>query len=308
MKQIITLESPSDGLGISTLVVRPEGNPYAVLQLAHGMRGCKERFLPFMEYLAGQGIAGVACDHRGHGASVRTRDDLGYMYAGGYKALVDDMKMASDWAREEFPGIPLYLLGHSMGSMAARVYAKKYDSGIDGLILCGSPSWNPAAPAGLLISRFLCLFREGRMRPRLMPLITSGLFNRKFAAEGPQAWTCSDPVVRKEFADNPLCNFRFTANANMALLNLMVETYSSKGWTAAHTDMPVYFISGADDPCMNGEKKFHAAAGAMCRAGYTDVTSAIFPAMRHEVLNETGKETVWNDISRHIREWTCAER
>ena len=91
------LPSRIDGLGISVLVVRPEDKPKAVIQLAHGVCGCKERFLPFMEYMAHKGILCVAKDHRGHGESVRKTDDLGYMYDEGTDAMVEDMAQISRW-------------------------------------------------------------------------------------------------------------------------------------------------------------------------------------------------------------------
>jgi alpha-beta hydrolase superfamily lysophospholipase len=68
--------------------------------------------------------------------------------------------------------------------------------------------------------------------------------------------------------------------------------------------MPVYFISGADDPCMRNERSFHSSVQHMADLGYTDVTSALYSGMRHEVLNEIGKEMVWNDVLEHIRTWS----
>ena len=120
MKTNFTLGSAYDGLRLGLVAISPDGSePAAVLQLSHGMCGCKERYIPFMEYMADHGVACVACDHRGHGESVRTKDDLGYMYKGGYTALVEDMKLVSDWTAGAFPDTPLVLLGHSMGGMLA---------------------------------------------------------------------------------------------------------------------------------------------------------------------------------------------
>ncbi len=82
------LDSAYDGVSISVAAVRPESRPKAVLQISHGMCGCKERFLPFMEYMAAHGVACVANDHRGHGLSVKNEKDRGYMYKGGYKTLM----------------------------------------------------------------------------------------------------------------------------------------------------------------------------------------------------------------------------
>lgn len=275
----------------------------AVLQLAHGMRGCKERYAPLMEYMAANGIACVANDHRGHGASVREAKDRGYMYSGGHEALVADMKMVTDWAHWAFPDLPLYLLGHSMGSLAARTYLKKYDTAITGLIVCGSPSWNPYVPVWHPFIRLIARFKDGRIHMNIMSRLASFMYNRRFSSEGPDAWLCSDPDSRKAFADNPLCKYNFTANAVDALLNLMTETYSVQGWSVGNPDLPIYFISGADDPCMRSEACFHESAQLMADMGYKEVSSALFTGMRHELLNEVKKEMVWEDVLQHLEMW-----
>ena len=84
------------------------------------------------------------------------------------------------------------------------------------------------------------------------------------------------------------------------MLCMMRETYSSSGWQVSNPDMTIYFISGTDDPCMISEKRFHQAAQHMADRGYMNVTSALYPYMRHEVLNEIGKEMVWDDILEHM--------
>lgn len=296
MKERFKIKSASDGLDISVIAVWPKGEPKAVLQIAHGMYGSKERFVPFMEYMAANGVMCVANDHRGHGASVRSSADLGYMYSGGWKALVDDMRLVSEWALEACPGCRLYLLGHSMGSMAARVFAKKHDDVLSGLILCGSPGNNPFAGFVWGMTGMIEKMGGGRLRPVAIQNMTSAFYNRQFSAEGPRAWTCSDPEVRAENA----VRYDFTVNGQHALLGLMRETYSGKGWGMTNRDMPVFFISGEDDPCMGSEQSFHRGAMLMHSLGYTNVTSAIYPAMRHEVLNEIGKEQVWEDVLKFV--------
>lgn len=85
------IESEADGLDISVLAVVPDETPYrGILQLVHGMSEYKERYLPFMEYMAKKGYVCVIHDHRGHGKSVRALDDLGYMYGGGADAILKD--------------------------------------------------------------------------------------------------------------------------------------------------------------------------------------------------------------------------
>lgn len=303
MTETFILRSGYDSLDISVMMVRPESEPLAVLQIAHGMRGCKERFIPFMTYMADHGIACIANDHRGHGMSVKKADDRGYMYAGGYVALVEDLRMVTDWAHNRFSGVPVFILGHSMGSLAVRTYMKHYDALVDGAIICGSPSYNPATPAALVLLHFLSMFKEGRMRQELLQNLTSRAYSRKFSDEGMYAWLCSDPKVWKKFESDPSCTYDFTANAMYALMSMMKETYSDDDWNVTNPSLPIYFISGEDDPCMRGEKSFHKAAQHMANLGYHEVTSAIYPKMRHEVLNEIGKEMVWDDILEHIKAW-----
>lgn len=300
MEEKITLHSQWDGLDVSVLVTRPDTGPVAVLQLAHGMRGCKERFLPFMKFMASKDVACVANDLRGHGHSVRSDEDRGYMYEGGYHALVEDMKLVTDWIHQTFPGLPVYLLGHSMGSLAVRTYMKTHDDAVSGIILCGSPSDSPMLPAAYHLSRLLSSFKDGKIRTGMIQNVASWFYNRRFASEGKNAWTCSDAEVRKAYASNPSCTFDFTANAMYALMSMMRETYSHEGWTMSNPELPVYFISGSDDPCMRSEASFHAAAQLLADVGYSDVTSAIYSGMRHEVLNESNKEMVWNDVLDHI--------
>lgn len=292
----MTMRSLHDDLDISVMVVSPDQEPKAVLQIAHGICGYKERYIPLMKYMAAHGVLCVAGDHRGHGASVKSLDDLGYMYDGGYYALVDDMRMITDWIHNEYPDKPVYLLGHSMGSMAARVYAKYDDSAIDGLILCGSPSWNPSSRVGYGLMTMLCWLGMSHRRFKFVQRMTSDRYNRKFAAEGYQAWTCSDPEQRRSVRENPLCNYTLTANGTRNLLALMIDTYRKGEWAVSKPDMPVHFISGDADPMMLGESKFHKAAQNLCDRGYVNVTSVLYPGMRHEVLNEIGKEDVWNEI------------
>ena len=291
-----TLRSRFDGLDISVIVMRPEGEARAVLQLAHGMSGCKERFIPFMDYMAEHGVVCVANDHRGHGESVKSSQDLGYMYGGGWQALVDDMRGVTEAIAYEYPKVPVFLLGHSMGSLAARVYAREDDSGLAGLILSGSPAYNALAPLGYYFLTVLDFMGLGRWRPRLAHQLANDIYNYDFDAEGPMAWICSDPQVREAYFENPKTGFRFTVNANKVLMSLLIRAYSHSASMPVNHHMPVLFLSGEDDPCIKGAEGLEKAFAAMHESGYDDIRTKTYPAMRHEVLNEIGKERVWQDV------------
>lgn len=301
MVKKVKIRSRYDELDISVVAVLPEQEPVAVLQVVHGMCGCKERFMPFMEFMAQNGIACVAGDHRGHGESLKSIDDLGYFYDGGYKALVDDMRLVTEWIRAEIPGKPVYLLGHSMGSMAARVYIKEDDSFLSGLVLCGSPSKEPMSRIGLALVNFMCLVGLSRYRMKLSQKMTSNKYNRRFASEGYQVWTCSNPQSRQALKENPRCNFIMTANGSKGVLGLMKATYSKSGWKVSNPHLPILFLSGSDDPVMLSVNRFRKAVKHLSDRGYMDVTSVLYPGMRHEVLNEIDKEEVWKDILDFIK-------
>lgn len=292
-----TLESQSDGLCIAAACIAPE-KPIAAVQLVHGMCEHKERYYPLMDFLASKGFACVIHDHRGHGESIKDRDDLGYFYKGGYRAAVEDVRLVTMWAKKEFPGLELFLFGHSMGSLIVRTYTKSYDSLISGLIVCGSPSDNPAAGAGKVLAGICALFGGGRCRPALIQKIAFGSYNKAFPdASSANSWICSDDEVVRAYDADPLCNFRFTANGFGNLFSLVQQTYSRKGWKVANPQLPVYFIAGEEDPCITTREKFDAAVDFMRKVGYADVKSKLYPGMRHEIHNEREKALVWQDIA-----------
>lgn len=290
------VESTYDGLQISVLEVTPVERPKAVVYLSHGLCGRKERFLPFMEYLAMNGVACIANDHRGHGSSIRNEEDRGYTYQGGAKAMVMDMEVVADYIGKHYQDTPLTLLGHSMGSLAARTFLKNNDNRLDKVIICGSPSPNPFAPIGRAIVNIMNKRDDGKRRPEMLQKFTSTSYNRKFKHEGYQAWTCSDADVRKQFANDSQCNFIITVDMAKTLMDLLKATYSRKGWSVNKPELPIIFLSGEDDPCMINIKKFEKATKRIGKCGYNNVQHKTYPQMRHEILNEIGKQRVWSDI------------
>lgn len=290
------LKSRVDGLELSVVVLRPEGEPKAVIQFSHGLCQNKDVFMPFMKYMAAHGVACVANDHRGHGGSIRQRRDLGYMYEGGYMALINDMHMVTGWARENFPSSPVFLMGHSMGAMAARLYLKYFDSSIDGLIMSGTPSWDPLSYLGKFLSGFLCSIGLERYRMFFSQRLTSTKYNLKCFAEGYQTWMCSDPKVNQAHMDNPLCNFYMTANCAYNLMEMLAEDFSKDNWLRANLEMPICLLSGEFDALKLSPSRFLHSISHLKDRGYRHIKSLVYPRMRHEVLNEIGKEKVWDDI------------
>ena len=288
--------SPVDGLKLSLIYSEPSDAPKGIVQIAHGMCEHKERYIPLMEYLCKNGFAVVCNDHRGHGASVKSPEDLGYMGKDGWLAMVDDLRAVTLWAKKKWPGIPLNLFGHSMGSMIVRSFLKRYDSLIDSLIVCGCPSDNPAKDAGILLAKVIGRIKGWHYRPAVLQKMSFGAYNKPFEKEGwPAAWVCSDPDILKAYHSDPLCQFVFTADGFLNLLLLMKDCYSTD-WKTLRSSLPVHFISGSEDPCRVSDKALQSAVQAMKDRGYDNISLKVYPGLRHEIHNETSHMEVWADI------------
>ena len=167
------------------LVVEPEEGVQrtALLQLSHGMSEYKERYLPFMEFMAEHGVVCVIHDHRGHGKSVKSEQDLGFMYGAGGAGLVEDLFLVTKWAKKEYPDLPFVLMGHSMGSLVVRAYAKEHDQELDALIVCGSPSKNYLRPLGAAVGHAEAAVLGDEHRSNLLEAMSFGSFAARFADE-----------------------------------------------------------------------------------------------------------------------------
>ena len=293
---VFSIASHHDNLQLSVLAVCPE-KPKAVVQMAHGMCEHKERYLSFMRFLAAHGYAAFLNDHRGHGESVLDQADLGYFYDGGARALIDDMHLLTEHIKGEYPSLPIALFGHSMGSLAVRCYTKRYDKEISSLIVCGSPSANAFTGMMKKFDDLLIRTKGDRARSDVINTVFSGAFEARFRSEGIEnAWLSSDRSVSEAYNADPLCHFTFTLNGYKALLDLLTDTYSDVGWKMENPRLPIRFLSGANDPCMVSRSAFARSVDHMRKVGYTNVSSRLFEGMRHEILNETEKESVYADI------------
>lgn len=299
----LSIKASADGLQLGIIATGTE-SPKGIVQIVHGMCEHKERYIPFMEFLAANGYCSICHDHRGHGESVKSAEDLGFMYDGGWSAMVEDARLVSAKARELWPGLPLILFGHSMGSMVVRSYVKRYDSEIDALYVCGCPSYNPASPVGRVLAKLLGLCSGGHNRPKLLQQMSFGSFNKPFESEGPNAWVVSDAQERAKYNSDPLCQYQFTSNGFYNLLGLCMDCYSKKAWAMGRKSLPIRFISGAEDPCRISDEALEKAVALMMSLGYEDVELTTYDGMRHEILNETDKAIVWNDILCQINDWT----
>lgn len=303
VKRKFTFKSDIDGITIHALRYDPEGDVKGIFQIVHGMCEHKERYEGLMEFLCSKGYLCIIHDHRGHGQSIEAPGDLGYMYEGGYRALVEDahqltMMIKSQVEKSIGKSVPFYLMGHSMGSMVVRVYLKKYDKDIDKLIVMGSPSERAGITPGLILIGLLEKIKGGKSRSKLLDyIVVNSSYEQRYKSEKTaHAWLSTDKAEVAKYNADPLCNYTFTINGYKNLTLLTRETYLTSGWGMENAGLPIKFLSGEGDPCAVDRKSFANSVKFLRDRGYQNVSAKMYKGMRHEVLNDTIKSTVYNDI------------
>ena len=195
---------------------RPEGEIVGILQIAHGMLEFIERYDEFARFLNGNGILVVGNDHLGHGASVSSGDKYGYFAEkNGNKVLLTDMRELQRLTQEQNPGLPYFLLGHSMGSFLARQYLCMYGSYLDGAIICGT-AWHSGLEAdlGMVLCKAIASVKGWNFRSKLVNRMAVGNFNRKFQpSRTPEDWISRDEAVVDRYRSDSRTRFVFTLNA-----------------------------------------------------------------------------------------------
>lgn len=277
-------------------------NPVATVQIIHGMNEHKERYYKFMEFLGEKGFITLISDNIGHGKSLCPPHDLGYICDKSPDGLLvrtaHRLSMINDL---NYPELPHFMIGHSMGSLIARCCLQYAENKLDGVILTGTPCYSRLAPFADLLTAELEKKLSPEYRSEIIRDWSEKFLNRNFE-DIPHSWICSNPEVVMAFNNDPLCNFTYTLSGYQALIGLMKRAYSPEKTT--NPDLPVHFISGKEDPCMLSEEKFFEAVKSLENAGYKNITHKLYVGMRHEVLNETDKIQVWEDIAEKLISWT----
>ncbi|MCI9177964.1 MAG: alpha/beta hydrolase [Clostridia bacterium] len=295
------LKSKCDGLELGITITTPEEKQAVkgIVQICHGMAEHRKRYLPFIEFLSSQGYICVIHDHRGHGESIKEKEDLGYFYEKNAVYIIEDLHQVTQYIKEQYPDLPVYLFGHSMGSLIVRCYLKRYDDEIDKLIVCGSPSNNPLAGIGIAVSKTIQLFKGDKYRSKLMQKLTFSSYAHKFKEEKKEenCWISESKENKESYEKDENCGFIFTLNGFQNLYKLVQKTYSEKGWEKKNLELPIFFIAGDQDPVLGNLGKWVAAYEFLQnRIGYSNISHKLYKDKRHELLNEDIKEKVYQDI------------
>jgi len=282
---------------IAATIFEPEQPPRAVLQICHGMCEYVGRYAHFAGFMAENGYAVAGNDHLGHGKSVVSEEDLGYFdEREGHRHLIADAYSLTLNLKDRYPGLPVFLLGHSMGSAVARGYCSEYAAELAGAIFSGTPVQKLPRASGLAIGWQIRKY-GARGISQLLVDMSLGSFNRRIKDPAtPNDWLSRDPAIVETYNADPLCTFRFTASAYRDLLHLVSVAMSPKWPQTLPADFPVLMISGEMDPCGDYGRGVKTVFSHMQKRGMTDIALRLYPGARHEVLNEINKDEVYQDV------------
>ena len=278
----------------------PEDDVRAVVQISHGVSEYILRYEPFAQYLTDRGFAVVGHDHLGHGSSVAPgAARLYFGPKGSWKWVVDDIEKRRCLARESFPNVPYFLLGHSMGSFLARTYLIRYPGRVDGAILMGTGQMSPALiTAGKAIAA-----RESRRvgeehSSSLVEKLAFGTYNRIFAPNRTAFdWLSRSTENVDQYLADPLCGGDPTIGLFREMLRGIACIEKQENLKRMNRNTPVLFLSGQDDPVGDMGKGVRRAYRSFRRSGVRDVEIRLYQGLRHEILQETGREKVYADVA-----------
>lgn len=286
-----TLTTP-DGTEVFVNRWLPEGQAKAVVQISHGMAEHSSRYARFAQRLTDHGYAVYGSDHRGHGKTPGTRGS--FAARGGWQTVIDDLHAVTDRARQEQPGLPVFLLGHSMGSFLARGYAAQFGSELAGLVLSGTSGGAGAiSRVGLFLASTQARLRGHTHASGLMNTLTFGQYNNAFKPTRTQFdWLSRDPAEVDKYVNDPDCGFVFTAGGFVDLIRGLEGVNTDAEAGRIPKDLPVHLASGDMDPVGANGKGVRKVADQLRRLGVKDVTMTLWPEARHEILNETNRDEV----------------
>ena len=271
----------------------------AVLQISHGVSEYILRYEPLAQYLTERGFAVAGHDHLGHGGSVPTGGTRLYFGPkGSWNQVAEDLRVRRQLIRSRFPGIPCFLLGHSMGSFLARTDLIRHPGEVEGAILMGTGQMSPVLLAGGTAIAALEAHRLGEARSSpLVEKLAFGAYNKRFAPNR----TAFDWLSRDlDNVDRYIADSQCGGSPTIGLFREMLSgiRFITRQENVAKMDLriPVLFLSGEMDPVGDCGKGVRRAYESFRRAGVQDVTCKLYPGLRHEILCEAERETVFQDL------------
>ena len=299
-KEEFTFDSRDGSSKIHAVRWVPEGKVVCILQIIHGMAEHIERYEEMANYLAQKGVLVTGEDHLGHGKSAQGRLYGYFCRQDPATVVVRDVHRLKKMTQEDYPGVPYVILGHSMGSYMLRKYLCLHGENLSGAVIMGTGCVpDGTMKFGMTLCKFLAFFRGWNYRSKLVQKLSYSKPYHKFDLYGKDytnSWLTKDVEHVKKYYSDPRCTFLFTLNGYYGLMEAVYFDNQMDNIKKVPKDLPVFMVSGADDPVGDlgeGVKKvYHMYKDA----GVDDLTYRLYETDRHEILNETDRDQVYADI------------
>ena len=290
--------SAKDGYELALRIYEAD-EPKAIVKFIHGMEEYQDRYQPFAEYLQAAGYTAVTADLRGHGKSAPVLSHIADR--DGHLKLLEDEETILEMIHERWAGVPVILFAHSMGTIIARVVLQKESREFHKVVLSGYPNPNSAAGAGLVLTGLLSSFKGAKGYSKLVDGMVLGPFAKAVPdAKTPSDWLSYNTENVEKYREDPLCGARFTLGSYATLFSLIKLMGEAGKDEEVWKELPILMISGRDDPCTGGEKGRADSEAVLRKAGFRELEIVTLDGMRHEILNETGREEVYRRILNFI--------
>ncbi len=300
MKEQIDYFQAADGAEISYFHwVTKHKKIRAVLIFLHGMTEHAGRYTSVAQRFNTSGIAVLASDHRGHGRSIQKEGLRGYFAkTDGWKTLMDDIGRLHQIAIEKHPNIPVFIMGHSMGSIAARTYAMHNTMRLDGLIICAT-AYTPefVLKSGKILSSFLCSIGRSEKPSKLLSILTFAGNNKRIRKPKTKVdWLNRNPKEVNKYIKDPFCGFIPTTAFYRDMYSGLDHAQNIQLIEKSIIKTPVYLFAGQEDPVGLYGKGVLKVYEKYKKAGFNDVSIKTYAKARHEILLEKNREEVLEDL------------
>lgn len=269
------------------------------VQISHGMAELSSRYERLAKALTEAGYYVYANDHRGHGRTALTLENVGYPGdRDAFSWMVRDMHQLSETIRDEHPGMPLFLLGHSMGSFLAQRYAQLYGEELEGLILSGTNGKQGLAlDLGIMVAKAEILLKGRKAKSPMLNALSFGSFNKSFKPSRTQFdWLSRDKDEVDKYILDEYCGGVFSAGFFHDFFQGLKEIEKTSNMAEFPRELPVYIFSGEKDPVGGFTKGVTKLVEAFKSLGMKDVTYRFYKDGRHEMLNEINRCQVISDL------------
>lgn len=292
------------GKQLPAVIWRPE-NVRAVLQVVHGTTEHIGRYQAFADAMAAFGVTVAGFDLREHGRNPGDPDVVEFQ-PGDWQACVQEARMFHEHLRREFPGVPVFVMGFSLGSFVVRDLLNT-DFRPEGVVLVGTghqPGWLLAIMRRIVAGQ---IRKVGFDKPSaLVRKLSFGVYNDKFKPNRTDVdWLSADEKVVDDYLSDPLVRRKTSAGMFWELLGSMQRRSNLKEYVHWDKDLSVLLISGDQDPVGGAGKGVAVIHRWMEKAGMKYVTLKLVPGARHAILMGNAEE-----VQKTIGEWMtdCLER